>query len=57
MREPQRRAIDIVRGIIDASLEVATDPHLSDRQRQLGRRLVEDAEDLLENLETEVGPT
>jgi hypothetical protein len=53
MREPQRRAIGIVRGIIDAALEVATDPDLGDRQRTLGRRLVEDAEDLLENLEAE----
>jgi hypothetical protein len=51
MGEPQHNAIDIVRGIIDAALEVATDPDLSDRQRTLGRRLVEDAKDLLEDLD------
>jgi hypothetical protein len=57
MGEPERKVIDTVRGIIDAALEVATDPDLSDRQLTLGRRLVEDAEDLLENLEAEAGPT
>jgi hypothetical protein len=55
VEEPLHKAIDTVRGIIDSALEIATDPNLRDRHPLLARRTVDDAEDLLEDLEDITG--